>query len=86
MHFVTTNIRFDQESYKRLKFLAVEEQKSLARLIREAVEKVYGAPQRSALRKNWHQDPFFHTIGICATGITDGAVRHDRDIYGVKKS
>ena len=84
MPFVTTNIRFDRESYKRLKFLAVEEQKSLAQLIREAVEKVYGVPKRSTSQKNWHKDLFFHTIGICATGITDGAVRHDRDIYGVK--
>jgi len=84
MQFVTTNVRFDQESYKHLKFLAVEEQKSLAQLIREAVKKVYGLPKRSRSQKNWQKDPFFHTIGICATGITDGAVRHDRDIYGVK--
>ena len=84
MQFVTTNVRFDQESYKRLKFLAVEERKSLAQLIREAVDKVYGAPKRSASQKDWHKDPFFHTIGICATGIADGALRHDRDIYGVK--
>jgi len=81
---VTTNVRFDQESYKHLNFLAVEEQKSLAQLIREAVKKLYGVPKRSASQKNWYTDPFFHTIGICATGITDGAVRHDRDIYGVK--
>lgn len=84
MQFVTTNVRFDQESYKRLKFLAVEEQKSFAQLIREAVDKVYGIPKRSASKKDWHQDPFFHTVGICATGMADGAVRHDRDIYGVK--
>lgn len=84
MQFVTTNVRFDEESYQRLKLLSVEEHKSLARLIREAVEKVYGAPKRSPAQKDWHRDPFFHTVGICATGITDGAVRHDRDIYGVR--
>jgi len=84
MDFVTTNVRFDQASYKRLKLLSVEEHKSLAKLIREAVAKVYGVPQRSTSQKDWHQDPFFHTVGICATGITDGARRHDRDIYGVK--
>ena len=84
MQFVTTNVRFDQESYQRLKFLAVEERKSLAQLIREAVEKAYGAPKRSTSQKDWHKDPFLRTVGICATGIPDGAVRHDRDIYGVK--
>lgn len=84
MHFVTTNVRFDQDSYTRLKFLAVEEQKSLAQLIREAVDKVYGVPKRAASKKDWQKDPFFHTVGICATGMADGAVRHDRDIYGVK--
>lgn len=84
MHFVTTNVRFDPDSYQRLKFLAVEEHKSLAQLIREAVTKVYGVPARSTRRRDWQKDPFFHTVGICATGITDGARRHDRDIYGVK--
>ncbi len=84
MQFVTTNVRFDPASYKRLKFLAVEERKSLAQLIREAVEKTYGAPKRSTAQKDWHKDPFFRTVGMCATGISDGAVRHDRDIYGVK--
>ena len=84
MQFVTTNVRFDQDSYKRLKFLAVEERKSLAQLIREAVDKVYGVPKRSRSQRDWHEDSFFHAVGICATGIADGAVRHDRDIYGVK--
>lgn len=84
MQFVTTNIRFDQESYRRLKLLAVEERKSLAQLIREAVEKAYGPPKRSRAHRDWHNDPFFRTVGMCATGIKDGAAQHDRDIYGIQ--
>jgi len=84
MDVVTTNIRLDQESYRHLKLLAVEKRKSLAQLIREAVQQVYGTRRHSKRVANWRNDPFLGVIGICATGIRDGSVHHDRDIYGVK--
>ncbi|MBI3997125.1 MAG: hypothetical protein HY352_05630 [Candidatus Omnitrophica bacterium] len=84
MQFVTTNIRLGAEIYQRLRLKAAYERKSLAQLIRDAVEQVYGRPQRtSRLRKGRQADPFFNVIGICRSRVKDGAVHHDRDIYGV---
>jgi hypothetical protein len=83
MEYVTTNVRLRPGSYQRMKLLSVEEHKSLAQLIREAVEHTYGVARSSKKSVDWHKDPFFKGIGICATGIKDGAVLHDRDIYGV---
>lgn len=35
-------------------------------------------------RKTVKRDPFHRIIGICHTGIRDGSVHHDRDIYGIQ--
>lgn len=40
MNWVTTNIRFPQEEYQKLKLKAARERKSLAAVIREATAKV----------------------------------------------
>ena len=83
MMYVTTNIRLDAESYRRLKLQAVERRTSLARLVREAVSRVYGPVASSPHRIKTRQDAFFRIVGACATGMKDGAVHHDRDVYGV---
>ena len=80
MNFVTTNIRLGAEVYQRLRLKAVQERKSLAQLIRDAVELAYGAPRQGHSRKDWKQDPFFKIVGIGKSRIRDGAERHD-DIY-----
>ena len=85
MEYIVTNIRFDRESYRRLKLLAVEAHKSLSQLVREAVEQVYAGSRASKKSSDWHKDPFFDVVGLCASRIKDGALRHDRDIYGVKR-
>ena len=84
MRFVTTNVRLGAEVYQRLRLKAVHERKSLAQLIHDAVDVVYGEPRavRSS-RTSLKRDPFFKLIGICKTKISDGAAHHDRDIYGV---
>ena len=85
MQFVTTNIRLGMEVYQRLRLKAVQERKSLAQLIREAVDAAYGERRRASPSKRARRrDPFFNIIGIGASGIRDGAVHHDRDIYGVE--
>ena len=85
MQFVTTNIRLGAEVYQRLRIRAARERKSLAQLIREAVDVVYGARRRMSPEKTGRQrDPFFNIIGIGSSGIRDGAAHHDRDIYGVE--
>ncbi len=78
---VATNIRFSPETWESLRLLAYKERKSVAQLIREAVEQTYSiaAPDDVDPRK----DPFAKLIGAFKSGIADGSVEHDRDIYGI---
>lgn len=39
MNWVSTNIRFPEDQYRKLKIRAVNERKSLARIVREATSK-----------------------------------------------
>ncbi len=81
--YVATNIRLPRETLQDLKLQAVRRHKSLAQMVREAVEQVYGIPKPKVKSlKEFHKDPIFSIIGICKTGIKDGAREHDRDIYG----
>lgn len=83
MEYVATNVRFPKQRLQELKLYAVRQHKSLASLIRDAVDQAYGAPKPKAKSlKKFHKDPLFSTIGICRSGIKDGAREHDRDIYG----
>lgn len=84
MNFVTTNIRLGTDVYQRLRLKAAQERKSLAQLIREAVDRVYGERPSSRRVRSRRKSPFDGIIGICDSGIKDGAVHHDRDIYGIE--
>ncbi len=81
MSFVTTNIRLEAEVYKHLKLRSAQTRRSLAQLIREAVERTYTLPELSGQGRRRARDPLFRLVGICRTGIRDGSVEHDRDIY-----
>jgi len=81
--YVATNIRLPRETLQDLKLQAVRQHKSLAQMVRDAVDQVYGVPKpKTQSLKEFHKDPLFSIIGICKTGIKDGAVHHDREIYG----
>lgn len=84
MNRKATNIRLDADVLKQLKIKAAEENKSIAFLIREAVSEVYGISAEPKRSDDFKKDPFFKLIGICSTGIKDGSVHHDRDVYGTK--
>lgn len=82
MGYVTTNIRFPDDLYKRLKHLAVEKRKSLSFLVRDAVARVYEGRSGSAAEPfDIKKDPFWRFIG-CDSGPRDpyGSERDD-DIY-----
>lgn len=85
MEYIATNIRLPKETLQELKLRAVRRHKSLAQLIREAVDQVYGigaSRKKPKSLKEFHKDSIFRTVGICSSGIKDGAREHDRDIYG----
>ncbi|MBI4353656.1 MAG: hypothetical protein HY595_00320 [Candidatus Omnitrophica bacterium] len=87
MDFVTTNIRLRSDIYQRLKLKSAHVRKSLAQLIREAVDQTYGGDRpMHQLTSPARRDALFRLVGVCRTGIRDGSVEHDRDIYGPKRS
>ncbi|MFA6056010.1 MAG: CopG family transcriptional regulator [Thermodesulfovibrionales bacterium] len=78
---VATNIRLPEEVLKALKYKAIEENKSVNQLIREAIEIALTTPVHRKLAK----DPFERVIGIAKSGIKDGSTKHDHYLYGKKK-
>jgi predicted DNA-binding protein len=79
---VATNIRLPEEVLKALKYKAIEENKSVNQLIREAIEialTTHVQPEKLA------KDPFERVIGIAKSGIKDGSTKHDHYLYGKKK-
>ena len=79
---VATNIRLPEEVLKALKYKAIEENKSVNRLICEAIETALTIPAQP-----WKlaKDPFERVIGIAKSGIKDGSTKHDHYLYGKKK-
>lgn len=45
MNWIATNIRFPEDQYQKLKFKAVRERKSLAKVVREAATKATSVEQ-----------------------------------------
>lgn len=46
MNWVSTNIRFPEDQYRKLKIKAAKERKSLAKVVREATTKVISEEQK----------------------------------------
>jgi predicted DNA-binding protein len=79
---VATNIRLPEEVLKALKYKAIEEKKSVNKLIREAVEMSLAT---SVQPKKHVRDSFVAVIGIARSGIKDGSTKHDRYLYGKRE-
>jgi len=88
--YVTTNIRLPKDVYREIKHRALEEEKSLAQIIRESVMQYLAAPEVAESRSeeaeavdDWENDPLW-LIGTDATvaDVTDGSVNHDFYLYG----
>jgi hypothetical protein len=82
--YVTTNIRLPRDLYRQAKRRALEEEKSLAEVIRESVAQyLVGGPKSEVDIQAWENDPLW-LIGTDATtaDVTDGSVNHDYYLYG----
>ena len=79
----TTNVRLPEEDWRALKMRAVRENKSIARLIREAIEILLGKRRldggEAILRE---EAPGYGIVGVVQSGIADGSERHDDIVYG----
>lgn len=77
-----TQIYFPLDLYRKIRKRAEQESKSLAFMVREAVENYLEEDKNQG---DWDGDPFFHAVGIMDSGKGDLAENHDRYLYGKKK-
>ncbi len=89
--YVTTNIRLPRELHRRLKRRALDEDKSLAEVVRESIaqylaqEDAPAQPQLPAgmTLEEWKSDPLWAIGSHAATAdVTDGSANHDVYLYG----
>jgi len=74
MSMTRTQIYLTEEQRQEIQRIANIQHKTMAEVIREAVE-AYVIHQASS------RDPLWDIVGLGASGITDGSIHHDRDIY-----
>ena len=88
--YVTTNIRLPKDVYRQIKRRVLEDEKSLAQVIRESVVQYLAGPAVVAPRSeeamtadDWETDPIW-LLGTDATiaDVTDGSANHDLYLYG----
>jgi len=90
IEYVTTNVRLPKEMHRALKWRAVEENTSVAALVRESIARYLVEEQTEAVLPEDKpiSDPIFQLGSLTAESEviqgdrpTNGAIQHDRDIY-----
>ena len=84
MAMTRTQIYLTEEQRGKIQRLAELEHKTMAQVIREAVEEyVIQRMDIESLRQASANpnDPLWDIIGLGDSGITDGSIHHDRYIY-----
>ena len=80
-----TQISLEPGQAQRLRHLARERGVSMAHLIREAVDRVYGATPADAMDAKWERAMKFVRENNVGSGLPDLGQEHDRyldEIYG----
>ncbi len=92
-----TQIYLPEDLYEKLRRVSYEQKKSIAGVVREALAE-YLAPEKAkaqaiteAEEKRLSEEelknhPLYRIIGMCSSGIGDGAEKHDPYIYGGVRS
>ena len=84
MAMTRTQIDLTEEQRRQIQRLAELEHRTMAQVIREAVEEyVIQRMDIESLRKASvnPNDPLWDIVGLGDSGITDGSIHHDRYIY-----
>lgn len=81
--FIYTNIGFEPNQHKILKYLAVERHLSVSRLIREAIERYLRQPAISP--RHWKEDYFFRMGTVSSRGSRKPKQANSQDqiVYGL---
>jgi hypothetical protein len=83
-HYVTTNLRFDEPTYRELRYQAGRRRVPLAAIVREAVDRYLGRADDDT-RAADTQDPADALIGCVEGSAGDESVNHDFYLYGWPK-
>lgn len=75
-----TQVYFPEKLYRDVQKRAKVESKSVAAVVREAVQKHIAEKEI-----DWENDPFFKLVGIAKTGVRDLSTNLDHYLYGAKK-
>ena len=81
---IRTQVYLTEEQRRQIQRLAEDQHKTMAQVIREAIEEyivqaMEMEPSSEALGSS--VDPLWEIIELGSSGISDGSVHHDRDIY-----
>jgi hypothetical protein len=82
--YVTTNLRFPEETFRELKYEASRRGTSLASVVRESVDRYLGRAPESEAPK-FGEDPMDGWIGAIASSAGDESSNHDHYLYGWPK-
>lgn len=74
MSMTRTQVYLTEEQRQQVQRLADAQRKTMAQVIREAVEEYI--VERPAKESAW-----WDIVNLGYSGITDGSIHHDRDIY-----
>jgi hypothetical protein len=75
-----TQVYFTEKMYRDVQKRAKAESKSVAAIVREAVQKHIAEKEI-----DWENDPFIKAVGFIKSGTTDMSFNHDHYVYGCKK-
>lgn len=75
-----TQVYFPEKLYREVRKRAKAESKSVAAVVREAVEK-----HLKEKEIDWENDPIFKAAGIIKSGVKDLALNHDHYLYGMPR-
>jgi len=84
MAMTRTQIYLTEEQRGKIQRLAEIQHKTMAQVIREAVEEYviqWMGTEHLSKASISSADPLRDIIGLGASGISDGSIHHDRDIY-----
>ena len=74
MAMTRTQVYLTEEQRRQIQRLADAQRKTMAQVIREAVEEY-------VVRRSTKESAWWDIVNLGSSGITDGSIHHDRDIY-----
>lgn len=88
--FVSTNVRLPHEDLKALKLRAVEEGKSMGQTLREILARGLVTTPTSSIppaeKRLGKKNPLSGVARLGTSGVRDGALNHDKYLYGKPKA